>query len=313
MWPAPGKFSSDRTIAEYAAEIWNAEAVPGALELRHGSKQGSTHGDLPTRRQAGPEGDAGRPGPARARVLRAPARPGRSRPSWSASAPAATAARRCTARSPRRTSWPSPRPSATTGAARAPTARSTWARTRTRCPGPAQRTALEVLAANGVETVIQRDDGVTPTPVISRAILVYNRGRTEHLADGIVITPSHNPPEDGGFKYNPPNGGPADTDVTRVDPGPGQRAAARRQRRREARAVRRGPQGGDHAPGRLRPALRRRPAQRHRHGRHPRRRPQARRRPARRRRRALLGADQRASTGWTSRSSTRRSTRPSRS
>jgi phosphoglucomutase len=79
---------------------------------------------------------------------------------------------------------------------------------------PAQRTALEVLAANGVETIIQRDGGVTPTPVISWAILVYNRGRKEHLADGIVITPSHNPPEDGGFKYNPPNGGPADTDVT---------------------------------------------------------------------------------------------------
>jgi phosphoglucomutase len=83
--------------------------------------------------------------------------------------------------------------------------------------GPAQRTALEVLAANNVETIIQRGDGVTPTPVISRAILVYNRGRSQkdHLADGIVITPSHNPPEDGGFKYNPPNGGPADTDVTR--------------------------------------------------------------------------------------------------
>jgi len=81
--------------------------------------------------------------------------------------------------------------------------------------GPAQRTALEVLAANGVETVIQRDDGVTPTPVISRAILVYNRDRTDQLADGIVVTPSHNPPEDGGFKYNPPNGGPADTDVTK--------------------------------------------------------------------------------------------------
>jgi len=79
---------------------------------------------------------------------------------------------------------------------------------------PAQRTALEVLAANNVETVIQQNDGVTPTPVISRAILVYNRNRKEHLADGIVITPSHNPPEDGGFKYNPPNGGPADTDVT---------------------------------------------------------------------------------------------------
>jgi phosphoglucomutase len=81
--------------------------------------------------------------------------------------------------------------------------------------GPAQRTALEVLAANNVETIIQRDDGFTPTPVISRAILVYNRNRKEHLADGIVITPSHNPPTDGGFKYNPPNGGPADTDVTR--------------------------------------------------------------------------------------------------
>ena len=81
--------------------------------------------------------------------------------------------------------------------------------------GLAQRTALEVLAANDVETIVQQDDGVTPTPVISRAILVYNRGRKEHLADGIVVTPSHNPPEDGGFKYNPPHGGPADTDVTR--------------------------------------------------------------------------------------------------
>src|SRR5580692_3432125 len=82
---------------------------------------------------------------------------------------------------------------------------------------PAQRTALEVLAANNVETIIQQNNGITPTPVISRAILVYNRGRKQkdHLADGIVITPSHNPPEDGGFKYNPPNGGPADTDVTR--------------------------------------------------------------------------------------------------
>jgi phosphoglucomutase len=80
--------------------------------------------------------------------------------------------------------------------------------------GPAQRTALEVLAANGVETVIQGGNGVTPTPAISRVILAHNRGRTDRLADGIVITPSHNPPEDGGFKYNPTNGGPADTDVT---------------------------------------------------------------------------------------------------
>ena len=95
---------------------------------------------------------------------------------------------------------------------------------------PAQRTALEVLAANGVQTVIQRDDGFTPTPVISRAILVHNRGRSDRLADGIVITPSHNPPEDGGFKYNPPNGGPADTDVTKWIEDARQRTAARRQR-----------------------------------------------------------------------------------
>jgi phosphoglucomutase len=80
---------------------------------------------------------------------------------------------------------------------------------------PSMASALEVLAANGVETVIQKDFGYTPTPVISHAILVYNRHRTSGLADGIVITPSHNPPEDGGFKYNPPHGGPADTDVTR--------------------------------------------------------------------------------------------------
>jgi phosphoglucomutase len=81
--------------------------------------------------------------------------------------------------------------------------------------GPAQRTALEVLAANNIQAIIQQYDGVTPTPVISRAILVHNRGRKDRLADGIVITPSHNPPEDGGLKYNPPNGGPADTSVTK--------------------------------------------------------------------------------------------------
>jgi phosphoglucomutase len=79
---------------------------------------------------------------------------------------------------------------------------------------PAQRTAIEVLAANQVETLIQQNDGVTPTPVISRAILVYNRDRKTNLADGIVVTPSHNPPEDGGFKYNPTHGGPADTVAT---------------------------------------------------------------------------------------------------
>ena len=80
--------------------------------------------------------------------------------------------------------------------------------------GPAQRTALEVLGANGITTVIQKEDGFTPTPAISRAILKHNSSRTSVPADGIVVTPSHNPPADGGFKYNPPNGGPADTDVT---------------------------------------------------------------------------------------------------
>ncbi|MEU6633864.1 phosphoglucomutase (alpha-D-glucose-1,6-bisphosphate-dependent) [Streptomyces parvus] len=79
---------------------------------------------------------------------------------------------------------------------------------------PARVTALEVLAANGATVLIDSDDGYTPTPAVSHAILTYNQGRTEHLADGIVVTPSHNPPADGGFKYNPPNGGPAASDAT---------------------------------------------------------------------------------------------------
>ena len=79
---------------------------------------------------------------------------------------------------------------------------------------PAEETALEVLAGNGVQTRIQADDGFTPTPVVSRAILVHNRDAAAPRADGVVITPSHNPPQDGGIKYNPPHGGPADTDVT---------------------------------------------------------------------------------------------------
>jgi phosphoglucomutase len=79
---------------------------------------------------------------------------------------------------------------------------------------PAFCSALEVFCANGVNVMIDAQDGYTPTPVISHAILSYNKGRDSGLADGVVITPSHNPPEDGGFKYNPPNGGPADTDIT---------------------------------------------------------------------------------------------------
>lgn len=79
---------------------------------------------------------------------------------------------------------------------------------------PAEKTALQVFAANGITVMIDKDGGFTPTPVISHAILSYNKGRTEGLADGVVITPSHNPPDNGGFKYNPPNGGPADSDAT---------------------------------------------------------------------------------------------------
>jgi phosphoglucomutase len=120
--------------------------------------------------------------------------------------------------------------------------------------GPAQCTALEVLAANEVETVIQQDDGVTPTPVISRAILVYNHKRKQDRADGIVVTPSHNPPEDGGLKYNPPHGGPADTSTTRWI---------------EDRANELS-QGGNHTRGRLRYSIRRRSSEHCRHGSDPR-------------------------------------------
>src|SRR5215472_12670068 len=80
---------------------------------------------------------------------------------------------------------------------------------------PAFATAVEVLAANEVQLMISENDETTPTPAISHAILTYNRGRKSGLADGIVVTPSHNPPEDGGFKYNPPHGGPADTTATK--------------------------------------------------------------------------------------------------
>lgn len=82
--------------------------------------------------------------------------------------------------------------------------------------GPAQRSAIEVFAAHGLDVRVDQNDGYTPTPVISHAILAYNKGRTTGLADGVVITPSHNPPADGGFKYNPPNGGPADTAITKA-------------------------------------------------------------------------------------------------
>ena len=106
------------------------------------------------------------------------------------------------------------RRSANTGRSTASTVRCTPGRTHT-LSGAAFMTALEVLAAHGVHTMVDHREGYTPTPAISHAILTHNRGRTSRLADGIVITPSHNPPEDGGLKYNPPTGGPADTTVTR--------------------------------------------------------------------------------------------------
>ena len=93
---------------------------------------------------------------------------------------------------------------------------------------PALASALEVLAANGVEVMLAEGDEYTPTPAISLAILTYNRGRKTGLADGIVITPSHNPPHDGGFKYNPPNGGPAEGSHHRLDRSEGKRVSGER-------------------------------------------------------------------------------------
>ncbi len=158
---------------------------------------------------------------------------------------------------------------------------------------PAQRTALEVLAAEGVEAVVQRDDGFTPTPVISHAILTYNRGRQDHLADGIVITPSHNPPADGGFKYNPPNGGPADTDVTSWIQDRANALLARRQRRGEARPVRPGHPCRHDPRVRLCAGIRRRLRERRRYGRDRQGRAAAGSRPPGRRRGTVLAADRR--------------------
>ena len=153
---------------------------------------------------------------------------------------------------------------------------------------PAWVTALEVLAANDVTVLVDSKDGYTPTPAVSHAILRANRGRsTAGLADGIVVTPSHNPPSDGGFKYNPPHGGPADSDATAV-------IAAARQRADQSRAVRGAPYAVlEGARGRellrLHGHLRRRPARRRRPGRDQGRRRPDRRRPARWRVRATTG------------------------
>ncbi len=134
---------------------------------------------------------------------------------------------------------------------------------------PAFASALEVLAANGVEVMVDDVLGYTPTPTLSHAVLMYNRGRTAGLADGIVITPSHNPPDDGGFKYNPPNGGPADTSATRwIQDRANQIIAA------GLREVRRMPYqqavaATSYAPPRLCFRVRQRSRRRPRYGRHP--------------------------------------------
>ncbi len=217
------------------------------------------------------------------------------------SAPRGTAARRSNAASTNRMCSPSPRRSATIAQARASTARFSWASTPTRFRQPACASALEVLAANGVEVMLAADDEYTPTPAVSHAILTYNRGRTSGLADGIVVTPSHNPPDNGGFKYNPPNGGPADeTSPHRSKPRPTHSSKpiwhGRAARCRMSQALR----ARDDAPSRLPGAPTSadlghvidmdaiRGAERP-HG----------CRPARRRRRALLGAASPSATGST--------------
>ena len=137
-------------------------------------------------------------------------------------------------------------------------------------------------------------EGYTPTPAISHAILTYNRGRKSGLADGIVITPSHNPPPDGGFKYNPPNGGPADTDGHQLDSEHRQRFSQEQARRREARSVRaRAQRASTLAQARLHCGVCRRPGQRRRHGEDSQRGRAARDRSARRRGRALLAGGDR--------------------
>ena len=178
---------------------------------------------------------------------------------------------------------------------------------------PAAVTALEVFAANGVEVMVDEDGGYTPTPVISHAILTHNKGRTSGLADGIVISPSHNPPDEGGFKYNPPNGGPADVDVT----GWIERYA-NGLLKDDLRGVRRIPyararQRIDCAPPRLYRLLCRRPRQRREHGGDCRLGREDRDRSARAAPASTTGSRSSTATASMRRSSTRRSITPSAS
>ena len=207
MSPAPGNSPA-------TARLPNTPPRSGMRSPAQCHREGSTHDDFTARRQAGAQRRCWSIWPASNANISSASPISTIPSSWSASAPAGIAARRFAARLPRPISSRSRKPSAITGAPTAPTARSTWARTRTRFPGRLSARRSKCWRRTACRRSSSEDDGVTPTPVISHAILVHNRSRTEHLADGIVITPSHNPPEDGGFKYNPTNGGPADTDVT---------------------------------------------------------------------------------------------------
>ncbi len=216
--------------------------------------------------------------------------------SESRSAPRAIAVRRSRPRSTRTISSRSRRRSASTASAGHRPVRCFSPRTPTRCREPALASALEVLAANGVEVMVDTELGYTPTPALSHAILTYNRGRKSGLADGIVITPSHNPPDDGGFKYNPPNGGPADTTRDQVDRGPRQRHPGGRPARRAARPIQRAlDRHNTHAT-----IISRRTSTiwaRHRHRCHPRRASDARRRSAGRRAASPTGDASPSATG----------------
>ena len=159
---------------------------------------------------------------------------------------------------------------------------------------PARASAIEVMAARGVALMIADRDQYTPTPAVSHAILTYNRGRTTGLADGVVITPSLNPPHDGGFKYNPPHRGTGRTRGHPVDRGQSERAARRRPSRGEADPVREGSACLHDTSARLRHGLHERSRQRDRHGRHPWRRDHPGCGSTRGRGRPLLGSDRRA-------------------
>ena len=158
---------------------------------------------------------------------------------------------------------------------------------------PALVTAIEVFAGNEVDVVTQDGMGYTPTPAISHAILTRNHGRHTHLSDGVVITPSHNPPDDGGFKYNPPNGGPADTSVTKIIEQRANDLLRAGSERSQTAAVGAGQDGRHHLRIRLRNALRGRSEECGRHGGHRPGRSEDRRGPDGRRQPALLGAHRR--------------------